>query len=828
MESLLLDLRLAFRLLVRSPAFTATVALSLALGIGANTAIFTLLDTVLWRTLPVKDPGGLRVIAPNVTYQQYRRLADDNQAADLAAYSTVRLNVSVNGAVEPTTDGQLVTGGYFPLLGVTPILGRAIGPDDDRVPNGHPVAMISAGYWQRRFGRNPSVLGQSLSISGSSFTIIGVTPPEFFGVEVGMNPDIYIPVMMQPTAMPAFENLLDKPIIFRTWLTALARLRPGVQRTAAQGSLQALWLQTLPGPLPPGENPFGLNPAATGLSSLRRQFSQPLFVLMAVVGLVLLIACANTASLLLARASARRPEFAMRLALGAGRWRLIRQLLVESVTLAALGGLCGIVLARWATHLLVVFMSSGRSPIALDLNPNPRILVFTAAISAATGLLFGLAPALGAARLDLWPALKNAGSLSSRGRGLLRPGKVLAVFQLALSVPILVAAGLFIRSLQGLSGDDFGVSRDRVLVVRVEPRGSDQRNIPGTTARLDQVYRNLLEKVRAIPGVRMASIGQSTPTNPLGGAGTPLTLPSGDKVRVPLVMLYAGYFATVGVPMAAGREFEESDLVPNAATVCIVNEAFVRRVFPGQNPLGKPCYTGRRPNVNDTTGPRYATAPEDYHIVGVVRDSRYINPRGDAEPVIYTTFLQTGTGRGQMVLHVRVAGEAGQVLPQIRDEVLRVDPTLPAFDVHTLAEEMDAALVRERLIAMLSTLFGGLALLLASIGLYGLLSFGVVQRTSELGVRMALGAGRGDVVRLVLSEAMILVVAGLAVGVPAALATARLTSSQISGLLFGLRASDPLTIALAALGLTAVALVAAYLPARRASRVNPLAALKAE
>jgi predicted permease len=828
MDSILLDVRLALRLLARNPAFTATVALSLALGIGANTAIFTLLDAVMWRTLPVADPGGLRVIAPNLTYQQYRRLADDNQVADLAAYSTVRLNVSVDGSVEPTTDGQLVTGGYFPLLGVVPSLGRAIGPEDDTVPNGHPVAMISAGYWQRRFGRLPSVLGQSISISGTPFTIIGVTPPEFFGVEVGMNPDLYIPVMMQPTAMPAFENLLDKPIIFRSWLTALARLKPGVQQAAAEGALQGLWLQTLPGPLPPGENPFRLNPASTGLSSLRRQFSQPLFVLMAVVGLVLLIACANTASLLLARASARRPEFAMRLALGASRWRLIKQLLIESATLAALGGLSGIILARWATHLLVVFMSSGRSPITLDLNPNLRILAFTAAVSAVTGLLFGLAPALGAARLNLWPTLKNAGSLSSRSRGLLRPGKVLAVFQLAVSVPILVASGLFIRSLQGLSGEDFGVPRDRVLVVRVEPRGSDQRNIPGTTARLDRVYRDLIEKVRAIPGVRLVSIGQSTPTSPLGGAGTQVTLPSGDKVRVPLLMLYAGYFATVGVPMAAGREFEEGDLAANAAAVCIVNEAFGRTVFPGENPLGKPCYNGRRPNVNDTTGPRYASGPEDYHIVGVVRDSRYTNPRGEPDPIIYTTFLQTGTGRGQMVLHVRVAGEAGQVVPQIRDEVLRVDPTLPAFDVHTLAEEMDAALVRERLIALLSMLFGGLALLLASLGLYGLLSFGVVQRTSELGVRMALGAGRGDVVRLVLKEATTLVIVGLAVGVPAALAAARLASSQISVLLFRLRPTDPLTIAIAALGLAAVAMVAAYLPARRASRVNPLTALKAE
>src|SRR5438876_3040738 len=465
------DIAYALRVLVTIPGFTASVALSLALGIGANTAIFSLIDAVMWRMLPVKDPAGLWVIDPGLTFQQYRTLRDSNTVADLAAYSTVRLNVSVDGNAEPTADGQLVSGNYFSLLGVNPAAGRSISVEDDRIPNGHPVAMISYGYWKRRFGQTPSVLGKAISISGVPFTIIGITPPEFFGVEVGMAPDAFVPVMMQPTAMPAFENLLDSPIIYRTWLTTVGRLRPGVQAPQAASALEALWRTELPegSPKIPGAATQRLimKPASSGLSSLRSQFSQPLFVLMAVVVVVLLIACANTANLLLARAAARRQEFAMRLALGAGRWRLTRQLLVESVVLAALGGVCGILLARWAIRLLVIYMSSGRSPIALDLNPNLRILGFTAAVSIATGILFGLAPATRATRVDLWPALKNLGSLPSRGRGL-GPGKVLAVFQVALSLVLLIGAGLFARSLQKLNGENFGTSRESVFIVRVE------------------------------------------------------------------------------------------------------------------------------------------------------------------------------------------------------------------------------------------------------------------------------------------------------------------------------------------------------------------------
>ncbi len=832
LQSFRQDAAYALRILAKSPGFTAAVVLSLALGIGANTAIFSLMDAVLWRILPIQNPESLWVAGDGSTFQQYRTMRDHNQVADLAAYSAVRLNINIDGMVEPTTDGQLVTGSYFPLLGVQPSIGRTIAPSDDLVPNGHPVAVISYGYWKRRFAQSPTVLGRTISISSVPFTIIGVTPPEFFGVEVGMSPSIFIPVMMQPTATPALENLLENPIIYRPFLTTLARLRPGVGIPQATGSLDVLWRQELPGG---GKNGFlsnehlTLKPASTGLSQLRKQFSQPLFILLVVVGIVLLIACANTANLLLARASARQPEFAVRLALGAGRARLTRQLLVESVVLAGLGGLCGVLLARVATRLLLVFISSGRTPVILDLNPNLRVLAFTATVSIATGLLFGLAPALRATRIDLTPALKNLGRSQTRSHAGLRPGKILAVAQVALSLLLLIGAGLFVRSLQKLNGDNFGVSRASVLVVRVEPKGSDQRNIPGTTLRLDRIYRDLLDRIRTIPGVLKASLGQSTPTNPIPGAATGVTLPSGADVRVPLVMLYSDYFATVGVPMVAGREFESGDLLDSSPAVCVVNGAFARAMFPGENPIGKTCMTGRRPSPHDIDGPRYPTPAEPYRIIGVVKDARYANPRSEPEPVIYTPFLQTGTGRGQMVLHVRTAGiSAGLAWQRVREEILRIDPTLPMFDVHTLSEEMDAALIQERLIATLSSVFGVLALLLASVGLYGLLAFGVVQRTGEIGIRMALGAGRSDVIAMILREALVLVGVGIAIGVPVALALARFAGSRISGLLFGLKATDPFTIAFATAVLVVVAATAAYLPARRASRVDPMSTLRNE
>jgi predicted permease len=798
----------------------------------------------MWRMLPIKDPAGLLVVGrqeedgvfTGFTYQNYQLLHDNNPVATLAGYTTAPINVSIDGPPEPSLQGTLVSGEYFSLLGVNPIIGRAIGPDDDRVPNGHPIAMLSDGYWERRFARDPSVIGRTIRLSAMPFTIVGVTPPEFFGVEIGTAPDIFVPLMMQPTVMPAFENLLDNPIVGRTWVQAIARTKPGVtsaRAAAAMDVVQAAEDERVFGPAQAGgKGPTGPRPRlvltqATAVSALRRQFSRPLFVLMSMVGVVLLIACANTANLLLSRAMSRRSEFAMRLALGAGRVRLMRQLLVESIALAALGGVCGVVLARWATRLLVIYISSGRTPIALDLSPNLRVLAFTASVSVLTGLLFGLAPAWRATGIDLTPALKNARGSVSRGRGVLRPGPILAVAQLALSLLLLSGAGLFVRSLQKLNGEDIGGLRDRVLILRVEPKGSDQRNIPGTPERLDRIYRELIERVQQVAGVRMASMANTTPTAPTSSAGGQVTLPSGERVRVPMLMVYPNYFATIGLPIVSGRDFGPGDLGERSPLACIVNESYVRQVFPDQDPMGKPCLMGRRPRLLSSS-PNPQSSAEPFPIVGVVKDSRYSNPNGNARPLIYLPFLQTSTGRGQMVLHVRISGNRGEAIQRIREEVARVDPTVPMFDVHTLEEEMGAALVQQRLIGLLSGFFGVLALLLACVGLYGLLSFGLLQRTTEIGIRMALGARRGDVLWMVVREALILVGIGVAVGVPTALAVTRIASSQISGLLFGLDATDPVTIAGASLLLTAVATFAAYWPARRASRVDPMIALRAE
>jgi putative ABC transport system permease protein len=826
LEQTLQDLRYALRSVKRSPGFTTAAVLSLALGIGANTALFTLVNAVTWRMLPVSHPETLLLLEQRegtraysgFTYQQYELIRDHSRVLELAAYARARINIRIDGQPEPTAEGQLVSGGYFSLLGVPPAAGRILGPDDDRVPLGHAVAMISYGYWKRRFALDPAVIGRQVSLSGVPFTIVGITPPEFFGVEVGTSPDLFVPVMMQPAVMPVSENLLANPRLFSTWLRVVARLKPGVSGAQANAALGGLAQEIEWRPRDKFSGgvlnvTLALSPAATGLSDLRDQFSTSLRILMGVVLIVLLIACANTGNLVLARAAARRAEFAVRLALGAGRSRLIRQVLVEGLVLSGLSGVCGIALAYLATHLLVTYVSAGRSPVVLDLAPDTRVLIFTASVSLLTGLLFASVPALRASRLDTTARGRKDLAGARHAVGGLQPGRWLVVTQVALSLVLLIGAGLFVRTLQKLNRPDVGMDRRQLLIVRVEPRGSDQRNPPETLARLDGIYRDLIARVERLPGVESASLAHTAPLTPIS-FGSRVAAPSGDPVDTRILMIYPKYFATMAMTITRGRDFHDADLRPGAPLVAVANETFVREVFKGREALGPA-------NAVTSSGQRI-------EIVGIVKDSRYPDFRRAAPPMLYQTFLQTRTGRGQMVLHVRVSDAAGRILPPLREIVQSIDRDVPMFDIRSLADELDAALVRERLVATLSGFFGVIALTLVSVGLYGLMSFTVARRTAEIGVRVALGAAPSTVARMIARQTLTLVLVGIAVGLPIAWILARLSTRQISGMLFETTPTDPLTIAAATGVLILVAIGAGWMPAHRAARIDPTVALRTE
>jgi predicted permease len=830
LEQLLQDFTFGVRLLRRAPLFTSAVVLSLALGIGANTAIFSLLNAVALRPLPVENPEGLLKIGDQYPYAGFRALASDETVlASVAAAAGVRLNVSIDGAPEPTVSGQLVSGNYFRLLGIRPARGRAISPDDDRTPNAHPVVMLSDEYWASRFGREPSAIGRVITISGTPFTVIGVAPPGFLGIEVGTAPSLFVPILMQPTVVPVLGN---PPRLITGQFRVLARLRPGVtaaQATAALENRVHGWLEREMGGRA-NLSRFGssvraqligvnlwpqMTPAATGFSKIRDEFSRPLLILMAGVGILLLIACANTSNLLLARAAARQPEFATRLALGAGRWRLTRQVLVESIVLAGLGAVVGVGLAQWATRLLVVFISRGQTPVVLDVALDARVLVFTAACAVFTGVLFGVAPALRASGLRLMPTLRVPTSRDGARPGLI-PERLLVVSQIALSLVMLIGAGLVVRGLMSLDGRGGGAAQREVIVARVEPAGSySRRRPPQTLVRIDREYKNLLERIHAIPGVRSASLAEYSPANP-GGIYRRVSTPSGAEVQVHQPMVYARYFSTIGIPFVEGRDFAPRDLDDNSPPVTIVNQTFARLFFGHTSAVGQPC----RVMATDSALP--------CQIIGVVRDSPFADIAGDIVPTMFQPFLHTDTNRGMMVLHVRASDDPRSVIPALREELMHAHPTAPQFAIQTIADEFDAVLVRQRLLATLGTVFSLAALLLAGVGVYGLFAFVVVRRTREIGLRMALGAERGDIARMVIGDALILVLVGVSLGSAGAVALSRLATLRVADLLPTVDGKDPLALAAAVTALLAVAGIAAYLPARRAARIQPMEAVRAE
>jgi len=772
-EHLLQDLRYAGRMLHHNPGFTTVAVLSLALGIGANTAIFSLIDTVLLRMLPVQKPEQL-VFVENVgarggggapPYPCFEQFRDrDRYFSGLAAFSPYNMRISIDGRAEEVS-AQQASGNYFAVLGLKAWAGRTFSPADDSVigkggPDG-PVAVISYRYWKQRFAMSPAVLGKVVQLEGRAVTIIGVTPPEFYGLRPGMPVDLTVPMMLAPA-----EMLRDKG---DWWLNVVGRLKPGATPAQARAELDGIFqafMNAGSGKISGTDevrhdyfDHIVLTPAARGLDRLRRQFSKPLLVLMAFVGLVLLIACANVANLLLARTTARNREFAVRLALGAGRARLMRQVLTESLLLVGIGSLFGLMFASWAGRLLVAFFAAGQHGIAVDLHFDARVLAFTAGASLLTGLLFGLAPAFRVTRTTLAPALKEQGRGMVGFRSRLPLSKLLVVSQIALSLVLLIGAGLFVHSLWNLRNLDAGFHPDGVLTLKVKP----DEKVYSEDRRM-ALWREILDRAGRIPGVRCASLSVLSPMSGMD-RGVLIEAPGFESraVREKAISLNhvtPGYFETMGIPVVLGRAFTAAD-AGNAPRVALLNETAARFYFGGRNPVG---VSVRFPFGNEKP---------PYQIVGVVKDSRHNSLREEVPRLIYLSVFQAIDELRSLTLAVRTAGDPSGLAPTVSKEARTAGPDILITDVATLASQVDQSLLEERLVSTLASFFGALALLLASIGLYGTMSYSVARRTNEIGIRMALGASGTGVVRLVLRDAVIMIAAGMAVGVPGAIAGGR-------------------------------------------------------
>jgi predicted permease len=844
-EGMFQDLRYGIRLLGQSPVFTAVAVLSLALGIGANTAIFTLIDAALLRKLPVRNPDELVLLkwtsgrkppfkslsgsidmrggqskSTSFSYPAFEQFRDRNETfSDVFAFAELyQLNASVDGRPE-VIGGQIVSGGYYAGLGVPPARGRAISPDDDRSADAEPVAMISYSYWQRRFGRDPDAVGKTIYLNGSPFTIIGVTPPEFAGtLQVGSAPEITVPMAMQTKVMSGGSILTETD---NWWVQIIGRLKPGFIQQQAQPGLDVIFQQGIAESQKNAEREndparLELTSGNRGPNESREEYSYPLFILMGVVGLVLAIACVNIANLLLSRSATRQKEIAVRLALGASRGRLIRQLLTESVLLAMIGGAIGLIFASWGKDLLIGLLAGNSSQFTLDLKLDARVLVFTTAVSALTGILFGLAPALRATRIDLTPMLKDSSRSATGGKS--RLSKALLVAQVAMSLLLLIGAGLFVRTLFNLGRVNLGFNAENLLLFRIDPTLNGYKG-----AKLASLYDQMAERIQAVPGVSSVTISRH-PLLSGSAAITSVTVPGGaeqsdEELRVYIQRVRPNFLATMEIPLKLGRELSAQDN-ENAPKVAIINETFARTYFPDANPIGKRFLFGKpgSPSVGKSG------KGDEYEIVGVARDAKFSSVRGETPLTVYLPYLQNINGLGQMSFEVRTAGDPAQLVASIREAAQSIDNNVPLFEVKTQAEQAEQSFAQERIFAKLSAFFGLLALLLACIGLYGIMSYGVARRTREIGIRMALGAEARNVLWLVMRETMILVLIGAAIGLPAALVATQL----ISSMLFGLTPTDPATVVFATIFMIGVAAFAGYLPARRASRVDPMVALRYE
>ena len=840
------DIRYAWRGLRKAPVFTAVAILSIALGIGANTAIFTLVDQILLRLLPVKDPQQLVLVTSEgfqygngwgdgneLSYPRFADLRDNNQVfSAMFARFGFGFFIGAGGQTEAAA-GELVTGGYFSGLGVNARLGRMIGPQDETVAGADRVVVITHAYWKSRFAGDPAIVGKTILVSNEPMTVIGVAQEGFDGVNLGRAAQVFVPITMASVITPLGDKKdLGKVLKDRRqrWLNVFGRLRDGVTPEQAQASLQPFHASLLEMEVKEAafarasagdkerfvKGTVAVQPAGFGKSNLRRQLTTPLRILMAIVAMVLLIACANVANLLLARATTRQREIVVRLALGATRRRIVSQLLVESLMLAIAGGSIGVVLATWGSSLLLGFFRTPGAPLTVSASPDLRILGFTLAVSIATGLLFGLVPALRSTRPELAPTLKNeAGSVVGGAQAGVR--KALVVSQVALSLLLLIAAGLFVRSLYNLMTVNPGIEVSRLIELSIN---SDMLGYEDE--RSAAFEKTILARMRAVPGVTAAALGASALFE--GGSwNSTFTLegytPKGnDRVVGHNNSVSPSYFQTLGMHLVAGRDFDERDeqrlKIENMAPwrTAITNEAFVRKYMDG-NPasaLGRHFGFGRDPGT-----------PTPIEIVGVVSDAKYRTLRGEVEPQM---FFPRVAGSGNAIVYLRTAQEPSAMFQTIRRVLREVEPNLPISGMQAFEDRVDRSLTNERLIASLSIVFGVLATLLAMIGLYGVMAYSVTRRTREIGIRMALGALSSNVARMVLREVAILVAIGIVIALPAAWAASRYIASQ----LYDVTPTDPATIVIAIVGLIAVAAAAGLIPALRAARVNPIGALRHE
>ena len=871
MENLLQDIRFALRSFVKNPGFALIAIITLALGIGANTAIFTILDTVLLRTLPVPNPRQLVLLTdPDahgmsngsesddralLAYSEFEFLRDHNEvfsgifAADsgLAELQVTIPNASgsasssanaADSAIQPASavhDSariRLVSGDYFRTLDIQPIIGHAFGPEVDRTRDAFPVAVISHGFWSRRFNRDPQVVGRKIDLDKTSFEIIGVTPSGFFGEAVGEQPDMWVPATMQAAIYPGNDLLTAFPdgnIDQHMWLQVMARLKPGISvaqaNAASNVALQryiasAPTLQTLTADQRKdySNQRIVLHTGGRGASTVHEGFGEPLELLMALVGLVLLIACANLANLLLARGAARQREFAVRLSVGASRSRLIRQLLTESFLLALIGAGAGLVLAQWADALLLRMVSgTGPFTIQLALSPDARVLAFTFAVAVLTAMLFGLAPALRATRIDLSPVLKSGttGSTTEALHRRLPVAKILIVAQVALSLVLLVAAGLFVHSLERLSEVKLGYNSSRLIVFAVRPAPAGYKG-----AAVPLLFQDLLAKFKAVPGVSGATLSgvglfsHAESADPVSVEG--YTPKPGEDMGSRMDHVAPDYFSVVGIPILRGRGILAQDSVApggKGPRVAVINQAFANKFFPGSDPIGK--------RVTDT----YPGDPPDPSVVvGVVADSKHNTLREEIQPRIYFPLFNPIWPQGGAFCEIRTAADPAAVSSALRAVVHDTNSAIPEIEIHTMPELVQDSLHSDYFVARLASAFGLLAVVLAGVGLYGIMAFTVARRTRDIGIRMTLGASPSTIVRQVLRETLMLMLIGIAVGVPIALAGTRL----IRTMLFGLGAADPIALVAACVILAAIAAAASYIPARRAAQVDPMVALRYE